>query len=157
MTDRRKLKWLSFGFALYFFLMVYTIYSIVPSLSRQLLPLAAVLNVSVVLGFLIAMRRLYRRIHETEPPRGATDAVAGDRRRLRLLWIGAVLYFLIFLNTLGYLRQLPYQTLILAFIFNGGIAGVFILEIRRVYRRVRETEASSPPNEHESRNKKMGG
>jgi hypothetical protein len=68
-----------------------------------------------------------------------------DRRRLKWLWIGAGLYFLIFLNGLrlgiAYAGKLPLVAIIFAEFLNGSILTVFILEIRKVHDRL---ESSKP-------------
>lgn len=61
---------------------------------------------------------------------------ASDRRRIRVLWIGLVLYFLIMLNALRYAYRVPYQILILGSLVNVAIILAIIVSIRRVYRRL---------------------
>jgi hypothetical protein len=58
-----------------------------------------------------------------------------DRRRLWALWGGAGLYFLILLNGLRYLRELPVLTIVLGALFNGAIFTTFVVAIRRIYKR----------------------
>jgi hypothetical protein len=53
--------------------------------------------------------------------------------RLRALWVGAVLYFLIVVNSFSYAYILPYQIVALAAIFNLVFMFTFIYAIRRIY------------------------
>ena len=75
--------------------------------------------------------------------RSAAD-IEGDRRRLKLLWIGAGLYSLIFLNGLRLglenVGELPTVGIILAEVLNGAILAAIIFTLRKVYRRVQEKE-----------------
>ncbi len=59
-----------------------------------------------------------------------------DRRRIRILWAGAGLYFLILLNGLRYFGHLPYQIVILGAVLNAMIFTVFVVTIRKVHRRM---------------------
>src|SRR5450432_2051003 len=60
-----------------------------------------------------------------------------DRRQIRILWVGAGLYFLILLNGLRYWGQLPYQVVILGAALNAMILTMFIMTIRKVRKRIR--------------------
>jgi|SRR5450432_3965446 hypothetical protein len=60
-----------------------------------------------------------------------------DRRQIRILWVGAGLYFLILLNGLRYFGQLPYQVVILGAALNAMIFTMFIVTIRKVRKRIR--------------------
>jgi hypothetical protein len=70
----------------------------------------------------------------------ANDA---ERRRLRLLWIGAGTYFLILMNGLRFVPELPYQIAILGTAFNAIVLTVFIVEIRKVYKRIGSGDAKA--------------
>jgi hypothetical protein len=70
----------------------------------------------------------------------ATDA---DRRRIRILSAGGGLYFLILLNGLRYFGHLPYQIVILGTALNGMILTVFVVTIRKVYKRMRTEDKSA--------------
>ncbi len=59
-----------------------------------------------------------------------------DRRRLWALWGGAGLYFLILLNGLRYVGELPVLTIVLGTLLNGAIFTTFVVAIRRVYKRL---------------------
>ena len=75
--------------------------------------------------------------------RSAAD-IEADRRRLKLLWIGAGTYSLIFLNgiRLGFANagELPLVVVILAEVLNGAILATFILTLRKVYERVQDAD-----------------
>ena len=62
---------------------------------------------------------------------------AADRRRLKILWGGLILYFLILLNSIRYLERVPYQAFIAAGFLNLAIMTSIGLAIRRTYRRLR--------------------
>ena len=70
----------------------------------------------------------------------ATDA---DRRRIRILSVGGGLYFLILLNGLRYFGHLPYQIVILGAALNGMMFTVFVVTIRKVYKRMRAEDKSA--------------
>ena len=93
---------------------------------------------------------LRKRIVGDAPPqdfdkqrRSAAD-IESDRRRLKLLWIGAGLYSLIFLNglRLGLEKagELPLVGIILAETLNGAILATFIFTLRKVYKRVQQAD-----------------
>lgn len=75
--------------------------------------------------------------------RSAAD-IEGDRRRLKLLWIGAGLYFLIFLNGLrlglANVGELPLVAIIFGEALNGAILTTFILTLRKVYKRIQHAD-----------------
>lgn len=64
--------------------------------------------------------------------------VAADKRKLRLLWFGAALYFLVFLNALRYTGRVPWQAFVLGSLLNIAIIAAVALAMRRIYRRLRE-------------------
>jgi hypothetical protein len=74
----------------------------------------------------------------------AASCIAGiydaDRRKLRVLWIGAGLYFLILLNGLRFFSQLPYQIVINAMIFTA-----MFVNIRRVHKRIGSEAQNTTP------------
>lgn len=59
-----------------------------------------------------------------------------DVRKIRVLWIGLGLYFLIMLNALRYTRGVPYQIFILGALMNIAIIVAIIISMRRVYKRL---------------------
>jgi hypothetical protein len=60
--------------------------------------------------------------------------------RIRLLWVGLVTYFLIFVNSARYLTSSPYQVVIVGSLINAGMITVFVVALRKAYRNRR------PPN-----------
>ncbi len=59
-----------------------------------------------------------------------------DSRKLRVLWIGLGMYFLIMLNAFRYASRVPYQIFIVGALFNGAIIVAYVVAMRRVYRRL---------------------
>jgi hypothetical protein len=59
-----------------------------------------------------------------------------DARKIRILWIGLGIYFLIMLNALRYARGLPYPIFILGALVNIAIIVTIIVSMRRVYKRM---------------------
>ena len=57
-----------------------------------------------------------------------------DRRSLWALWGGAVLYFLILLNGLRYLWELPFPIVVLGTLLNVTIFTTLVLAIKRAYK-----------------------
>jgi len=78
-----------------------------------------------------------------EQRRSAPD-IEVDRRRLKLLWIGAGIYSLIFLNgiRLGFVNagELPPVVVVLAEVVNAAILATVILTLRKVYKRVQDAD-----------------
>jgi hypothetical protein len=72
---------------------------------------------------------------DNKTPSNPRDA---DIRRLRILWIGLGLYFLIVLNALRYVHRVPYPIFIAGCGINIGIILAIIVAMRRVYRRLRQ-------------------
>jgi hypothetical protein len=145
----RNLRWLWIGFVLYFFIMLYAVrYAL--TVPYQLLVLGGVLNMAIIISFVVAIRRGYRRTaghpggNETGSEVTSDATREADRRRLRWLWVGAGLYFLIFLNGLGYAGKVPRPVLILGAVLNGAILITFILTIRRAYRRMGSGKPPQP-------------
>jgi hypothetical protein len=68
----------------------------------------------------------------------ANDA---DRRRLRLLWIGAATYFLILVNGLRFFAEVPYQFVLLGMIVNAIMLTALVVTIRKVYKRIQSGDA----------------
>jgi hypothetical protein len=60
-----------------------------------------------------------------------------------VLWVGAGLYFLIFVNGLRYFAQLPYQIVILGTAINAMILTALIVTIRKVYKRIGSGEVQT--------------
>jgi len=143
--DRRKLRWLIIGFFCYFLLMVYALprASVLP---YQIFALFGLLNFTIIGSFVFGIRKVHLRMKGLTLSEGveidettAKLRLDFDRRRLKGLWIGAVLYSLIFLNGLrlgfAYVGRLPLVAIVFGEIFNASILTVFLLEIRKVYRR----------------------
>ncbi len=148
--DRRKLRWLVIGFVCYFLFMVYAL----PHASRlpyQIFALCGVLNFAIILAFVFSIRKVYLRMKGLTLLEGVeVDETTAklrrdfDRRRLKLLWMGAGLYSLIFLNGLrlgfAYVGRLPLLVIVFAEALNGSILTVFVFEIRKVYHRLESSE-----------------
>jgi hypothetical protein len=141
-ADQRKLRWLWISAAAYFGLVLIGLqYAL--AVPYQLLALAASLNFAIMFAFIFAIRRVYLRTRTA----ASVDDTAGedaqnsrrklDRRRVPLLWAGAIGYFLACLNGLRFVRQIPLPILIAVSILNVGIAVVFVVEIERTYVRLR--------------------
>jgi len=60
-----------------------------------------------------------------------------DRRRIRLLWVGGALYFLILLNGLRYLSRVPLKIVILPIAINVAMIIAFIVAIKKVNKKIR--------------------
>jgi len=143
-TDR-KLRWLWIGLILYLILM-FTMLQYALTAPYQVLALGGILNMAILFTFIFAIRRLYVRSRgEIDLKSGETREVTSsstlesDRRRLRWLWVGAVIAFLTCLNALAYARDLPHRAVIGILILYAGIATAFISEIRRIHKRLRST------------------
>jgi len=145
-SDRRTMRWLVIGFGCYFLLVVFALprASVLP---YQIFALYGVLNFAIMGAFIFSIRKVYLRMKGLQLPAGievdeSTTKVRMDfdRRRLKGLWIGAALYSLIFLNGLrlglAYVDRLPFVVIVLGEVLNGSILTVFILEIRKVNRRL---------------------
>jgi hypothetical protein len=74
--------------------------------------------------------------------RPSASDIEVDRRRLKLLWMGAGIYSLIFINgiRLGFVNtaELPLVAIICGELINGAILATFILSLRKVYKRVQD-------------------
>jgi hypothetical protein len=143
-SDQRKLRWLWISAAAYFVLVLIGL-QYASAVPYQLLALAAGPNFAIMFAFIFAIRRVYLR---TRTATSVDDTAASedaqnsrrklDRRRVPLLWAGAIGYFLACLNGLRFVRQIPFPILIAVSILNVGIAVVFVLEIKRTYGRLRQ-------------------
>jgi hypothetical protein len=60
-----------------------------------------------------------------------------DRRKLRILWIGAGTYSLILLNGLRFFEELPYQVVLFGTAVNAALLIAFIMTIKKVSKRIR--------------------
>ena len=82
--------------------------------------------------------------HDFDKQRRSAAGIEGDRRRLKLLWIGAGLYSLIFLNGLRLglenAGELPLVSIILGEVLNGTILATIIFTLRKVYKRVQQAD-----------------
>jgi hypothetical protein len=79
-----------------------------------------------------------------EKQRRSAAGIEGDRRRLKLLWIGVGTYSFIFLNGLRLglenASELPLVGIILAEVLNGAILATIILTLRKVYKRIQQAD-----------------
>ncbi len=57
-------------------------------------------------------------------------------RRIRMLWAGLSVYFLIMLNAFRYAREVPYQILILGGVLNLAIIMTLVNSLSRAYKRL---------------------
>src|SRR5882762_12030277 len=82
--------------------------------------------------------------HDFDKQRRSAAGIEGARRRLKLLWIGAGLYSLIFLNGLRLglenAGELPLVSIILGEVLNGTILATIIFTLRKVYNRVQQAD-----------------
>ena len=68
----------------------------------------------------------------------ARDAALGnDKKRLKALWVGLCVYFVIVLVAVQYATRVPYQALALGGILNLSIIICFFVAINKVRRRIR--------------------
>src|SRR2546427_10858567 len=111
----RKLRWLWISLILYLLFMFIALLHAL-TVPYQVLALGAILNAAILFTFILAIRRAFVR------SRGGVDlksretsdvtsgsALQSNRRRLRWLWVGAVIAFVTCLNALAYVRELPHQ------------------------------------------------
>jgi hypothetical protein len=63
--------------------------------------------------------------------------IRSDSVRSRLLWIGLITCFLILLNDVRYVRSSPVYVIILGCLINAGLIFVFVIELRKIYKRRR--------------------
>ncbi len=149
--DRQKLKWLIVTFVLYFLLMLYALPR-ASALPYQIFALCGLLNFAIIGAFVFGIRKVYLRMKGLTVPRGVEVDEAtlkprrnSDQRRLKLLWIGGAVYFLIFVNGLrlgfAYAGEVPVLVIVLGELLNGAILTVIVLEIRKIYR-ARESQDS---------------
>jgi uncharacterized integral membrane protein len=67
----------------------------------------------------------------TLPTTSSRDAVV---RRIRVLWVALVVYFLIMLNAFRYVYVAPYQAVIAGSIVNMAIIVSLVLALKRAYK-----------------------
>ena len=58
-------------------------------------------------------------------------------RRIRMLWAGLIVYFLIMLNAIRFARVVPYQILILGGVINLAIIMTMVIALSRAYKKLR--------------------
>jgi hypothetical protein len=140
----RKLRWLWISLILYLLFMFVALHyaSTVP---YQVLALGGLLNMAILFTFIFAIRRVYLRSRgqidlESSETGNVTSSSTqkSDRGRLRWLWVGAVIAFLTCLNAIAYVRELSHQAVTGILILYAAIATAFVLELRRVYKRLRQ-------------------
>ena len=61
-----------------------------------------------------------------------------DVRRIRVLWFGLGIYFLVMLNAFRFAYRVPYQILILGGLINFAIIVAIVVSLKRAYRRLRK-------------------
>jgi hypothetical protein len=76
--------------------------------------------------------------HENEHNESSTPWIRRDTVRIRLLWVGLITLCLILLNDIRYVKSSPLYVVVLGFLINGGLIFVFVLELRKLYRRLTE-------------------
>jgi hypothetical protein len=64
------------------------------------------------------------------------EEIKEDRKRLRMLWAGLTVYFLIMLNAFRYASQVPYQIFILGALINMTIIISIFVAMNKVRRRM---------------------
>src|SRR5438874_1040282 len=140
-ADQSKLQLLWLGLGIYVLLMLFGL-QFALTLPYPILGLAGLLNMAILFAFIFGIRRVYLRKHaQTSSGESEIDPVSSnsrDRRRLRWLWIGVIIALLTVVNGLVYIRQVPYQAALGISTLYIVIVVVFALEIRRVYKRLRQ-------------------
>jgi hypothetical protein len=143
-TDHQKLRWLLIGFVVYFLIMLIA-FHYAYSVPYQIFALGGILNMAILFIFIYAIRRVYLRSrrHVDLESSGTSEITSNsrlelDRRRLPWLWGGAGISFLTCVNGLYNASNLPYAAVIGIVTLNVAIVTVFILEIRRVSKRLRQ-------------------
>jgi hypothetical protein len=59
-------------------------------------------------------------------------------RRIRMLWAGLIVYFLIMLNAVRLAKEVPYQILILGGVINLAIIMTMVIALSRAYKTLRK-------------------
>lgn len=143
-TDQRQLRWLWIGLVVYFVFMLFALHYAL-TMPYPFFGLVGILNMAILFTFIFAIRRVYLRtqgqldVEDSEMSDASSNSRREhDRRRLRWLWVGAVISFLTCFNASFYARQIPFQFSIGIATLYVGIATVFVLEIRRVSKRLRQ-------------------
>jgi hypothetical protein len=139
----RKLRWLWVALATYLACVTPALYY-ATSVPHWVFVLASVSNIVILVTFVLSIRAVWL---STRTQASCADIDQSeisfnsrrelDRRRLRWLWVGAVIFIVTSLNAALGRDQIPYGLSLGIATFSGGIAAVFILEIRRVWKRVR--------------------
>jgi uncharacterized integral membrane protein len=75
---------------------------------------------------------------EEEHNESSKPWIRRDTVRIRLLWVGLITFCLILLNDVRYVKSSPLYVVVLGFLINGGLILVFVFELRKLYRRLRE-------------------
>jgi hypothetical protein len=65
------------------------------------------------------------------------EEIKDDKRKLRMLWAGLAVYFLIMLNAIRLATQIPYQILIVGALINVGVIISIFVAMNKVRRRMR--------------------
>jgi hypothetical protein len=73
---------------------------------------------------------------QNENPAEREEAIKQDKKRLRMLWVGFITYFLIMLNALRFATKVPYQIFILGALINMSIIVSIFVAMNKVRRRM---------------------
>ena len=80
--------------------------------------------------------------HEIIRGESSGSWIRKDFVRIRLLWVGLVTLCMILLNDFRYVKDSPIYVIVLGCLINGGLIVVFVLEIRKINKRLRDKAAS---------------
>lgn len=143
-TDRRKLRWFWISLVLYFSAIVYVLH-FASKLPYQILAVGGILNMAVIISFVIAISRLYKRMRESGRPAGDDGASALTKpnretysRAISVLWVGLGLYLLIVLNSFRYFQRMRVSLFIAGILVNVAIIAAITLAIIRAYKKLKQ-------------------
>ena|ERR1700736_5437942 len=142
-APNRKLRWLWTSLVLYLMIMFVALHY-ASQAPYQVLALGGILNIVILSTFILAIRRVYLRTRvQTDLGRETSETISrsslrSDRLRLLCLWTGEGIAILTCVSTLVHAREVSYQAVIGILILYAAIATAFILEIRRVSKRLRQ-------------------